>query len=32
MKKALVLHGASDYHDVKALCEKFGIELPQEYR
>ncbi len=23
---------SSDYHDVKALCEKFGIELPQEYR
>jgi lincosamide nucleotidyltransferase A/C/D/E len=21
----------SDYHDVAALCEKFGIELPEEY-
>lgn len=21
-----------DYNDVKALCEKFGIELPSEYR
>ena len=21
-----------DYHDVKALCEKFGIELPEEYK
>jgi lincosamide nucleotidyltransferase A/C/D/E len=21
----------SDYHDVSALCDKFGIDLPQEY-
>lgn len=21
-----------DYHDVKALCQKFGIELPKEYQ
>ena len=21
----------TDYHDVKLLCERFGIELPQEY-
>lgn len=21
----------NDYHDVKALCRRFGIELPQEY-
>jgi len=23
---------ASDYHDVTALCAKFGIDLPDEYR
>jgi len=23
---------ASDFHDVKALCERFGIELPEEYK
>jgi lincosamide nucleotidyltransferase A/C/D/E len=22
----------NDYHDVKALCEHFGLELPEEYR
>lgn len=21
-----------DYHDVRALCDKFGIELPEEYK
>ena len=21
-----------DYHDVKALCEKFSIALPEEYK
>lgn len=21
-----------DYHDVKALCERFGVELPEEYQ
>ena len=21
----------NDYHDVKALCQKFGIEIPEEY-
>ena len=24
--------GENDYHDVKALCEKFSISLPDEYR
>lgn len=23
---------ADDYHDVKALCDRFGFELPEEYR
>jgi lincosamide nucleotidyltransferase A/C/D/E len=23
---------ANDYHDVRLLCERFGIELPEEYR
>jgi lincosamide nucleotidyltransferase A/C/D/E len=22
----------NDFHDVLALCEKFGIEVPAEYR
>lgn len=23
---------ADDYHDVKSLCDKFGLELPEEYK
>jgi lincosamide nucleotidyltransferase A/C/D/E len=22
----------NDYHDVQALCDKFGFELPEEYQ
>ena len=24
--------GATDFHDVRLLCERFGIELPEEHR